>query len=99
MQKIEKWSPVHDRHKGNSFLTQDDKIQIIEITKDSSETVIPLKKFYRKYEAFKQANINQAEEVEGTLEDDLRKVFVEAMCLSSELESQLKLLESKGISY
>ena len=41
--------------------------------------------FYRKYEAFKQANINQPEEFEGSVEDDLKKVFVEVLCLSSEL--------------
>jgi hypothetical protein len=44
-----------------------------------------LKIFERKYEAFKQASLNEVEEFEGTLEEDLKKVFAEVMCLSDEL--------------
>ena len=43
--------------------------------------------------------MSQAEEIEGTLEEDLKKVLVEVMCLSSDMKKQIKLLDSKGISH
>jgi hypothetical protein len=36
---------------------------------------------------------------EENLEEDLKKVLVEVMCLSSEMKKQIKLLERKGISH
>ena len=37
--------------------------------------------------------------MEGTLEEDLKKTLVEVMCLSDNLEEQIKLLEAKGVAH
>lgn len=48
--------------------------------------------FDKRYEQLKIASLVRNEEVEGTLEEDLKKVLVEVMYLSGQLEEQIKLL-------
>jgi ATP-dependent Clp protease ATP-binding subunit ClpA len=55
--------------------------------------------FEKRYEQLKIASLVRGEEVEGTLEEDLKKVLVEVMYLSGQLEEQIKLLEAKGVTH
>ena len=55
--------------------------------------------FERKYEEYKLTSLSRGQEIEGTLEEDLKNTLVEVMCLSDELEEQIRLLERKGIGH
>ena len=39
------------------------------------------------------------EDEDLNMEEDLKKVLLEVMCLSSEMKKQLNILEQKGISH
>ena len=39
------------------------------------------------------------EDEDLNMEEDLKKVLVEVMCLSTEMKKQVKILEQKGISH
>jgi len=43
--------------------------------------------------------MNEPEECEGNLENDLKQVLVEVMCLSDDIKKQIKLIERKGVSH
>ncbi len=67
--------------------------RIIEVqSKNGVEVELPKKMFEKRYEQLKIASLVRGEEVEGTLEEDLKKVLVEVMYLSGQLEEQIKLL-------
>lgn len=55
--------------------------------------------FEKRYEQIKTEGNKYAEKIEGTLEEDLKKVIVEVMVRSEQLKAQIKLLEEKGISH
>lgn len=57
------------------------------------------KMFEKRYEQIKTEGNKYAEKIEGTLEEDLKKVIVEVMVRSEQLKAQIKLLEEKGISH
>ena len=44
-----------------------------------------MRNFEKKYEQFKAASLSRGQEIEGTLEEDLKKTLVEVMCLSDHL--------------
>ena len=44
-------------------------------------------------------NLIEEEGDEIDMEEDLKKVLVEVMCLSSEIKKQIQVLEQKGISH
>ena len=44
-------------------------------------------------------NAIEEEDEHLNMEEDMKKVLVEVMCLSSELKKQIKILDQKGISY
>ena len=61
--------------------------------------MIKVKMFEKRFEQFKTAALSKGQEVEGTLEEDLKKTLVEVMCLSDQLEEQIRLLEQKGVTH
>lgn len=74
--------------------------KIIEIdAKNGKEELIKQKAFEKKYVQIKSASLQKGEEIEGTLEEDLKKTLVEVMYLSDELEEQIKLLQRKGVTH
>lgn len=65
---------------------EDGLMEIVEKSnKSDSSKVISQKMFERRYEELKTQNNNMMEEVEGTLEKDLRETLVEVMYLSDQL--------------
>ena len=74
-------------------LFQEGQTKIIELnSKTGDERVIKAKNFEKKYEQFKTASLSKGQNLEGTLQEDLKKTLVEVMCLSDHLEEQIKLL-------
>ncbi len=75
------------------------EIEIIEKSNKTDQSKeISQKMFERRYEELKTMNNNMMEELEGTLEKDLRETLVEVMYLSDQLEKQIELLKRKGIN-
>ena len=76
-------------------------MKIIETGKNGGDKVINTNKFQIKYEKYKEAIMNKPDEEDEDLnmEEDLKKVLVEVMCLSTEMKKQVKILEQKGISH
>lgn len=80
--------------KNKSAVNRSQMVDTLIIVEHSKEGTKELKmfEFQRKYQAFKEAAMNKVEEFEGSIQEDLKKVLVEVMCLRSQMEQQVALL-------